>query len=1002
VKKQLATGVMMFLALLTTVQAAYDGWQHSGSFCILTTPEGANLPATAVEEEFPLLVRLNKEWFDFSQVKANGEDIRFAAENKPLAYQIDEWDAAGGTAAIWVRIPVIKGNARQEIKMFWGKSDAVSESNGKAVFNESNGCVSVWHMNEPVNDEVGKVESKDTGTISSAGMIGKARHFDEKSAIDGGTNVTTYPTGNSSNSSEFWVRADTLNEGGLLRWGVCKPHSIIQMLLGRPTCIRLDCFYSAAGIKNESRLPLSQWIHVLYVFKKGDARIYINGSLDGFRTSDSVSLTMGSPAEVKMGGRGFAGDMDEVRISSVARSADWAKLQYDNQKPMQTVVGTLAWPGNEFSVSENKINISEGKSIKVTVKAGGARKLYWIIKKDGVDTIVAVDRLAYELSAGRVVADTSYVLQFMAVYPNEIKTKDIPVVVKEDIPEPVFTLKAPSKWNGRDAIEVVPVVSNLKAMNDKGSGELHYAWTVSGGAVIKEIAPDRLILKRSQYSGPIIVKVAINNGGTECLATKSINIAEPKKDAWIDRVPGKDEKPQDNQFYARDDNDEGTLYYNGTISNAADSVFLKLYANDKLIKTENQKLKTDKAYGFKIKLKAGLVKYRVEFGTKTGGAEAVLNVVTNLVCGDAFIVDGQSNAVAYNYYGVKEHPLLSYASDWIRSYGSGGESGDDTTNGGWGNATITNRSVNGRGGVSFIGCWGMALASNLVTNYKMPICILNTAVGGTMINQHLPDPADHYNTTNGNYKIYRNLLRRVVAARLTHGIRGVLWHQGEADCSNWGPTGDWNYKFYQQNFIDMSAAWKDDMPNLKYYYIFQVFGSGCGTSGTFTSDMLREEQRTLPRLYSGMSIMSTLAFPSGANCHFNIADYTGMGLAMAQLVARDNYGLKPAAAVSAPNLQEARFTGNNRNEIALVFDQPMAWNNSATTNLFLDRLSGKVISGSAKGNVINLQVTGAETSQTIAYVVDQYWHNNTNLIYGVNGIAALTFYGVPIVSGRQK
>ena len=41
------------------------------------------------------------------------------------------------------------------------------------------------------------------------------------------------------------------------------------------------------------------------------------------------------------------------------------------------------------------------------------------------------------------------------------------------------------------------------------------------------------------------------------------------------------------------------------------------------------------------------------------------------------------------------------------------------------------------------------------------------------------------------------------------------------------------------------------------------------------------------------------------------------------------------------------------------------------------------------------------TNQTIAYVVDQYWHNNTNLVYGANGIAALTFYAVPISQEKE-
>ena len=113
---------------------AYSGWKHQGSLALLTTPDGANLPATATVVDFPVLVRLNTFWFDFSQAKAAGDDLRFSdASGKPLAYQIEDWDAAAGVANVWVRVPQIKGNDRQAIRLHWGKADAVSESNGAAV-----------------------------------------------------------------------------------------------------------------------------------------------------------------------------------------------------------------------------------------------------------------------------------------------------------------------------------------------------------------------------------------------------------------------------------------------------------------------------------------------------------------------------------------------------------------------------------------------------------------------------------------------------------------------------------------------------------------------------------------------------------------------------------------------------------------------------------------------------------------------------------------------------
>ncbi|MCX5656613.1 MAG: DUF2341 domain-containing protein, partial [Planctomycetota bacterium] len=168
----------------------------------------------------------------------------------------------------------------------------------------------------------------------------------------------------------------------------------------------------------------------------------------------------------------------------------------------------------------------------------------------------------------------------------------------------------------------------------------------------------------------LAVTLGISNGGTEIVHDVTILVKEPAKDAWVERTPDKDEKPVDNQFYARDDKNEGTLYYNGTLTDAADSVFLRLYADEKLTITESQKPKADKAYAFTIRLKAGLIKYKVEFGIKSGNTETVQQTVSNLVCGDAYIIQGQSNAVAYNYQGSTNRPdLTRHTSPWIRSYG---------------------------------------------------------------------------------------------------------------------------------------------------------------------------------------------------------------------------------------------------------------------------------------------------------------------------------------------
>ena len=215
---KLFCGVIVSAGILYAASAPYAGWQHSGSMYLLTTTDGANLPVTASEEHFPVLVRLNKDWFDFSQAKAKGEDIRFSFRDKALAYQVEEWDAAEGTASIWVRIPEIKGNARQELKMYWGKPDAASESKGSAVFHAANGYVSVLHLAEVLKDELGTIMPANVGTTVGAGMIGKGRQFVKGTGVNCGDHITNYPFSDAPFSSEAWFRADNAG-AAIFGWG---------------------------------------------------------------------------------------------------------------------------------------------------------------------------------------------------------------------------------------------------------------------------------------------------------------------------------------------------------------------------------------------------------------------------------------------------------------------------------------------------------------------------------------------------------------------------------------------------------------------------------------------------------------------------------------------------------------------------------------------------------------------------------------------------------------
>ena len=899
----------LFAGFTPCALAQYPGWQHQGAFFILTTPEGADLPSAASEKNFPLLLRLNKDTFDFSQAKADGADLRVSAGGQPLSYQIEKWDAAIGTASVWVRIPEIKGNAQQEIKLHWGKADAASESKGAAVFNADNGFVTVMHMDEALKDEVGTISPLNVGSTAATGVIGNGRNFVAGKGIDGGSHIKNFPFSNNPFSFACWFRADAAGPTVIYFGNYPNRYNVgsgsgdeVSLTMGSPPSI----FWASdgpGGAAATTEPVLGRWYHAAATYANGTSRIYVNGKQEASRPGEPNTMSILNDVTMTIGGmRGsyqFAGDIDEVRLSSVERSADWMRMEYENQRAGQSLVGCLVQAGNTFAVAPGVIQLDEGKILTVTAQAGGARKLYWIVKRDGAETVVAVDQFSYALDSGRVVGDTDYVLQVKAVYPNEVKTRDIAVKIKEQIPEPVVVLNAPAAWNGRDTIEVIPAISNLAAMKAKGAGSLTYKWSVAGGAVIKEVAPDRLILKRSQCSNKITVRLALGNGGADTIATTSIQVSEPKQDAWVQRVPAKDEQPEDNQFYADED-------------------------------------------------------------------------------------------------------PVTPINNWIRSYGNQLEG---TIKGGWGNAVRMHIWGRPNCGDHSIGSWGMVLATNLVQKYSIPVCFINGAYGGTPIWHHQPNPANHSDASGAfyqnRYKIYGCMLTRVKAAKLTHGIRGVFWHQGENDSGAGAPTGDWNYKSYQQDFIDMTAAWKQDYPNIKNFYVYQIWPLPCGMGPK--DDQIREAQRTLPALFSNLRVMSTIGAASEhagrGSCHFDLATYAKFGRYMSPLVEQDIYGFKPQQPITAPDIKRAWFTSAAKNEIALDFGQPVVWNDDCKASIYLDGVIAPINTGKAEGNLVTLQLSKPGSAKTITYLTGKDWDGKPEKrLMGANGIGALTFADVAIAT----
>jgi hypothetical protein len=162
-----------------------------------------------------------------------------------------------------------------------------------------------------------------------------------------------------------------------------------------------------------------------------------------------------------------------------------------------------------------------------------------------------------------------------------------------------------------------------------------------------------------------------------------------------------------------------------------------------------------------------------------------------------------------------------------------------------------------------------------------------------------------------------------------------------------------------------------------------------------SDDRLRDIQRTLPRHFSNLSVMSTLGIKPPGGCHFPAAGYQQFAELILPIVEWRIYQQPAQQPVTPPNLLRARWTDAQKNAIALEFDQPVQWDDSLCDQFALDGKSDAVLSGSAEGKTLVLKLREGVVGKQITYLDSDRW-SQEKLLWGANGLAALTFCEVEI------
>jgi biopolymer transport protein ExbB len=284
-----------------------------------------------------VVVRLHSGNFDFTGVNVDGSDVRFIAQDDKteLKFYVEKFDALNELAVIWVQLP--KVDAAEKEPHFWiysGNEAATSTSSAQTIVNAN--TVAAFHFSEKSLFQDSSATGLEAGgeiTSQKAGLLGEAAVFAAKPFVIP-VNPALKHTAGAGYTWSAWIKPASLPQTAIL---YSQNDSVSLKIDGQKLSLTVGTSNIAGG-----DIKAAAWQHVVFTLDGGKASIYVNGAQVGTGKAPGVD----AETDVKIG-EGFTGELDELEIANVARSADFIKLVAMSQGVDSQLLKISAGEGGE-------------------------------------------------------------------------------------------------------------------------------------------------------------------------------------------------------------------------------------------------------------------------------------------------------------------------------------------------------------------------------------------------------------------------------------------------------------------------------------------------------------------------------------------------------------------------------------------------------------------------------------------------------------------------------
>jgi biopolymer transport protein ExbB len=306
-----------------------NDWKYRKEISLDLSATGADVAGTPLD--VPVLIRLSLANFSyFNDTKPDGSDFRIVAgdDKTPLKFHFEKYDVQNQMALLWVRVPQITGGSKSDkIYAYYGNADAPNAADAPGTYDAAQVLVLPLSESSGTPQDLTAYKNNPAASnaaLTPASLIGGGAKFSGKETISVPATASLRLLPNQGLTISAWLRIEKAQQASV--FALADQGKLVELAIdGSKMVARAALDGAPATVTQPTDLSLNQWHHVALTVGSGKLTLYV----DGLATASAPVTLAELGGTLRIGsadGKAFlTGDLDEVEVSKVVRSADWIK-----------------------------------------------------------------------------------------------------------------------------------------------------------------------------------------------------------------------------------------------------------------------------------------------------------------------------------------------------------------------------------------------------------------------------------------------------------------------------------------------------------------------------------------------------------------------------------------------------------------------------------------------------------------------------------------------------